>query len=188
MTLIWKLGPIVSDMKSNIVFVLIFLGVLSCQDSNTTDISKLDTSDKIEISFDKIENSWTEIENRDGKWVVFEPCDDAIFTINFSKKEGKNYLNIGWGQEQEDAFINNIFITSDSTIVINARDTSNSYDINLTYKVMADKSKWHIIYPDKTIDHEKYLTNSKNLGKFAKVRQPCKECWDDEICDSLIKK
>jgi len=133
-------------------------------------------------SFDiqSLPSDWTEVEEKNGEWVIFKPCDAEVFGLTLMKDQ----ISVKWGQELEEIKIIEAKQNADSSITISAKngDLTDTFQFSLS----SSKTLWTITTLGGTV-HKKYLIPSKDTSNYKKVDQPCEECWDKDICDSLKK-
>lgn len=127
---------------------------------------------------------WLQVQQKDNKWVIFEPCDASTQEFKFSKENGKDVLTFLSGQSADPYNIENYTMQPDSSIHFITRVGENSPAFEFTFSKTKEKHIWSVKTPDNTSSH---FIETKYKGNFSKFVQPCRECWNEEQCAEMEK-
>ena len=163
-------------MKAVLIFVLLLNSFfLSAQKTNL-----------------KIENHWINLTEQDGKLILFYPCDADIKQIIIDAE--KNELTMKYGQEDDVFKILSTNYVSNKELNFNILYSTFGKPQETTVNVKfidVDKriAKWSFTLIDgKTELNNEYLMISEPKSiNYKIVKQPCRECWTEEDCDSIKK-
>jgi hypothetical protein len=151
------------------------IAIAACQqsDKNDAEDSQYDTLKHFDFP-----SSWTMLTQREGKLVVFNPCDANNPVIEI--RQDTLYINFG----QEEGFYNITSILKndhDKVILVAKPDFGDNPD---KFKVeFLDKerkqARWFIWSNDSTAET---FTDTRFVNEYANIKQPCRECWGEDVC------
>jgi hypothetical protein len=128
-----------------------------------------------------IPSTWIKLTEHGGKSVIFYPCDADNIRVELRP----DTLIIGWGQDAEQFFIESIDRVEVNQLSIKARSEYEDEPHEFTVELLDDKNsqaRWHI-WDDAS--SSELFTEEKVAVQYKEVKQPCRECWEDEQCDEM---
>ncbi|MEM6736896.1 MAG: hypothetical protein AAF620_12605 [Bacteroidota bacterium] len=141
-----------------------------------------DTLQPIDLS--SLPTDWIRLTETDSSYIIFESCDggNKLLTIN-----PEDSIILAHGQQQDLPYkFNEVGIAPSSTIYFKIEGNSNMAPFSLKW---IDKDNKTAIWttghnPLSGPINEAFITNDRE-GEYTKVKQPCRECWEDEFCDEI---
>lgn len=173
-----------NNSMKKLIFVFVALTILfSCSEEP-----------KQSIQVESLFSDWVELTENNGKQVIYSTCDGGNTTITIRKLEDSFMILLHGTQEDNMLIIREAYKKTSDTIYFTT--VYKGTDQECTQKlVLTDSTKqiasWHFKYLD--MEFTKICVNSKNQNAFEFIKQPCRECFEDEICaewekrDSLTK-
>jgi len=135
------------------------------------------------VSLSKVPKKWIKLSKYNNKNVIFNPCDGDNKKFEIKEVQSKWQLIESLGQET--AFyeiLETKMVKSDLVIKAIDKYSNDIHTFTLsTYKPESKVINWKWSYREFDFDY-KYV-NENGISDFKTINQPCKECWDDEICD-----
>ena len=148
----------------------------------TTESAGNDTIEN--FSIETFPSQWVQVQQKDNKWVIFEPCDAANPEFKFGKENGKDILTFLSGQSADPYSIESYSMQPDSSVHFITYVGENSPTFEFTFSKTKEKHIWTIKTPDNSSSN---FIEAKYKGNFSKFVQPCRECWDEEQCAEMEK-
>ncbi len=160
----------------NLLFIFTVVLICSCS------AEKIGVADTTGLA--QFPKKWEKLTVIEKDTFVFIPCDAANRNISIYEKDNKLILQIEEGHE-----------TSFDTILnLNTRAQNSQYTIEVNRQYNSDAREYHIQFLKEQFLAEWNWKNSNgsyseifviesDIGKYETVEQPCRECWDEYICD-----
>lgn len=130
---------------------------------------------------------WVRLTDKDGKLVVYNPCDAGNLLLTISKKSGHFELLLHGQQEDYNFKILETTQLND-TIFLKTKwkDSDEQQDFKFFW-TNKEKGLGRFIttYSNGYTSDNIFVTSDKQTN-FEKIDQPCRECWGDE-CDEIEK-
>jgi hypothetical protein len=119
---------------------------------------------------------------RNGELIVYHPCDANNTVVEIRH----DTLYINWGQEEG-------FYTISSTqkeqskIIFSAKPDYAEADEKFTVEFLdaeKKKARWFVWLNDST---SAVFADTRTVAEYKTVKQPCLECWGEDVCDENAK-
>ena len=119
-------------------------------------------------------SKWSKLTEKDGKKVIFEPCDASNTAVKVDQEQ-KMITYMG-GQEAIEYPYSEAEQKDDGSVIfkLNEGETISVSSPN------ASTSEWDLLFEGKIV-----MTHSDNPEKYEVFEQPCLECWGPEECDEM---
>jgi hypothetical protein len=165
-------------MKQKILIIIVF----------TILISSCFNEQKLNIKLDNLLADWTSLTKRDGKFIIYNSCDGGNSIVSIVKKMDSFFIVIHGGQEDDFLLIKEAYKKESDTIYFRTiYQGSNIENIQklILFDTTKSLAKWKLNYLD--VNYELICVNSKRQNQFDIINQPCRECFDDDVCDDYEK-
>lgn len=153
--------------------------LISCHEQNVPVAN--DVSDKLLV---EIPTSWVMLTEYKGQLVVFHPCDANNAAVEIQH----DTLHINWGLEEGFYRIKSITRPSTNKITMTAETYPEEGEESFTVDFLDNEkklSRWYVWLDDTT---SAVFTDSRFKDQFKEVKQPCSECWGDDVCNDIEEK
>lgn len=172
-------------MKLLLIATSILFTLISCSsgDKKTSDAASA------EYTLDNFPKEWINVEQKDNKWIIFEPCDAGTPELEISKKNGKNIFTVAYGHDAAPHTIEQFVQNPDGSVTLTVKyegdpDEVDPEIVKFTFHKNSQENIWTVKAPDNI---ESYYIEKQNSGSFTKVVQPCRECWEEADCAETEK-
>ncbi|MFZ6014662.1 MAG: hypothetical protein ACOYXT_30255 [Bacteroidota bacterium] len=164
--------------------LVVALTLISCRQQEQTTASDLASKTAIDsVTLADLAPSWIQLTEKDGKQVIYLPCDANNTEIGIRH----DTLYINWGQEEE--FYNILSLDQHSTRL--ALKVNPDYDENeirnFRFEFLDEdkkKARWYL-WQDST---SAVFIDSRIKDQYQEIKQPCLECWGEDVCDEAAKR
>lgn len=167
-------------MKKFIAALSVPLILFSCSSGTKSP----DNSTSIPYTLDTFPREWIAVEQEESRWVIYEPCDSSTPEIKIERENGKDVFTVLSGQAADPYTLEKLEQTEDGSVIINTKIEGDTQALKFTFHKTPTTNIWSVIAPDNI---ETYYIEKQHSASFAKVVQPCRECWDDEQCAEMEK-
>jgi len=169
-------------MKKIILYILL-LTILGCTNSNSK--KECNIKNTIDYSIKQFPNKWEKLTKIDSEYVIFKPCDEA--NSNFSLYQENKIWILAHEQGHEtyfDTLIKIVERNNDFTLYLKPEYGKGIKQIFITsYK--NNVAHWKCDF--ETDKFDEYCVSSKGISQYKTIKQPCRECWDEHICNEKEK-
>ncbi|HEY8399986.1 MAG TPA: hypothetical protein VIK89_01920 [Cytophagaceae bacterium] len=135
-----------------------------------------------EITLEALPGEWSMVSKREGDYVLFYPCDGVNQTISINKKDGEYFLLHGLGQDAIMFKVESFEQTGEASfkLKLKALDKNLRKEVSVSWDAdLQEITSWAGLVNS---NGQLWFTPLEHADKFAKVVQPCKECWPEEDC------
>lgn len=166
-------------MRTQYLFLFVML-TSACSSPRQENPDQTQTSEEngsVEsISLDDLKGEWQELtEQEDGTFIIFRPCDADNRLVQVKS----DTLLIGWGQDASFALIRSFYVDEAGRVVLSVHDQDENA-AKTYYMQWEDDTEpianWFLYGLD---EPPVLMAHESILGRYKKIQQPCRECWDD---------
>jgi hypothetical protein len=166
-------------MKNLYPLAVAFLVLLvACQQKETSTSSIADVQDPVDL-LKELPSSWTMLTEHEGKQVIYQPCDANNTVVEIRN----DTLYINWGQEEGFYNITTVKKDEHDNLILSGKSAYEATEERFMITVLDDQKKqarWYVWLNDSA---SSVFTDSRLADTFETIKQPCRECWGEDVCD-----
>jgi len=167
-----------------VILIISALFFLSCK-KGKTQLEKLELKHDKKVSYNlsEIPKDWTLLSIKKNKTVVFNPCDAENYHFEFKNKGPHWELIESAGHETMFYKIISAELIDKNLVLTTIIEDPNFYYIFTlkNYSSSHETINWIWNYEDYSFDYK--FTNENGISNYEIINQPCRECWEEEICN-----
>lgn len=158
----------------NYILIILILGSCSSSEEDKHKIK--------EIPIVEFPSSWIKLTNLENAQVIYKPCDAANSNFWIKMKNANWILAHEEGHETSfDTIVKIEKLNTTYTLYIHPEYDQPPFTIEVVELNSKGISNWK--WKRYNRDWESLYVVSSSSSEFETIEQPCRECWDDYICD-----
>ena len=144
---------------------------------------KQNIENKTEELLANFPKEWKMLTEINGEKVIYQACDAANRNFWIENKQNTWIFNHEEGHEtMTDTIISfNRISDTEFKLILHSEYTDSLIEMIISEYDSGKTSKWSWSYSNFEMSY--YFVSNIGKSDFKYVEQPCRECWDDEICD-----
>jgi hypothetical protein len=166
---------------STFVFLGLIAALIACQPQKQTSDLTGNVGQPVPLYTDDLPSTWTMLSDQNGEMIIFHPCDanNTMVEIRYDT------LYINWGQEEGFYKITSLWRDQDK-IFFNAKSDYGEQEDQFSVEFLdaeRKKARWFVWLNDST---SAVFADARTAADYKTVKQPCLECWGEDVCNEKV--